>query len=332
MKEIIKKLFSIKHLEHHTVLRILGIRIKYKKKTTKDTSNLNNESSLDIYKAKFYGQKSCFLCGSKKLDFVGLNPDFKNCYIVRCKKCGFMFNVFEEINTDDYYEEEYRKARVEHITQKYVGLQDKRARAQFEFIRKHIDRPIENMTILEIGCSVARLLKKFEVGNNALVGYEADIEMAKWAKDDVKGTIINSMCDIGKLPNNSYDLIILSHVFEHLDNPIMSLQLLLKALKPNGHIFIEIPNENLETVKFMCANKKGVGHYTYFSVKNLQALIKKFPDIELIKLETYTMNINDYVSKLTKREPFEFDMGKKIKGDKGIHIRCLLKKRVVKNV
>ena len=332
MKKIIKKLFSFEHSEHHIVLRILGIRIKYKRKATNDTGFSDNKSILNIYKTKFYGKKSCFLCNSKKLDFVGLNPDFKNCYIVRCKKCGFMFNVFEERNTDDYYEEEYRQARAEHITQKYVGLQDKRALAQFEFIRKNIDKPLKNMNILEIGCSVARLLKKFENDNNVLVGYEADVEMASRAKDDVKGTIINSMCDIGKLPNNSYDLIMLSHVFEHLDNPIMSLKLLLQALKPNGYIFIEIPNENLETVKFMCANKKGVGHYTYFSVKNLQALIKKFPDAELVKLETYTMNIDDYISKLTNREPYEFDMDKKIEDNKGIHIRCLLKKRPSKNV
>lgn len=287
---------------------------------------------LKTYKAKFYGRRTCLLCDSKKLKFVGLNPDFQDCYVVRCKKCGFMFNVFEKISTDGYYEEEYRKNRAEHITQRYLDFQETRASAQFDFIRGNIKRPLENMTILEIGCSVARLLKKFESDTNKLVGYEADIEMASWAKDHIDGTIINSMCDVGKLSNNSYDLIMLSHVFEHLDDPIRSMKLLSDALKSNGYMFIEIPNENLKTVKYMCADKKGVGHYTYFSVRNFQALVKKFPDLELIKIETYTMNIDEYVSRKINHEPVEFIMDKKIEDNKGIHIRCLLKKRPSKNV
>ncbi len=50
-------------------------------------------------------------------------------------------------------------------------------------------------------------------------------------------------CDAGKLSikNNQYDLVILSEILEHVNNPLLVLQESFRVLKPGGLMFITIP-------------------------------------------------------------------------------------------
>lgn len=50
-------------------------------------------------------------------------------------------------------------------------------------------------------------------------------------------------------PLESFDAIILSHVLEHLLDPVVALGVLRDYVKPGGHILIEVPNEPLEILE-----------------------------------------------------------------------------------
>ena len=73
-----------------------------------------------------------------------------------------------------------------------------------------------------------------------------------------------------RLPAEHYDLITLSHVFEHVLDPVVFLGHLLRATRPNGLVFIEVPNESITEVKRQIrAPFRGKLHLSYFNPKTL---------------------------------------------------------------
>lgn len=48
--------------------------------------------------------------------------------------------------------------------------------------------------------------------------------------------------DLSRLPNGFFDIIVMSHVIEHLSNGLEALDRLCKKLAPGGHIYIEFPS------------------------------------------------------------------------------------------
>jgi SAM-dependent methyltransferase len=54
------------------------------------------------------------------------------------------------------------------------------------------------------------------------------------------------------LENNFYDLIIMNHVLEHLENGLSVVENLSRKVSTNGHFFIEFPNVNSLKKNFFC--------------------------------------------------------------------------------
>lgn len=338
-KYLITKI-AIKDLNNN-IMRLNEENIKLKKQLTKEitqinatmTNNLNaihnNIKTIqnDLNGVKiYYKKKECLMCSSTELNIIGKNPDFIDTYVVQCKKCGFMFNLYNE-KTEDYYQENYRNQRKEHISENYIKFMNTRAVAQYDFIKNNIDIAPEKLKILEIGCSLGLLLNKFDESND-FTAYEPDIEMANGAQNNnPKAIIKNQECNLSTLESDMYNLILLSHVFEHFDDPIKSMEYLINTTKNNGYIFIEIPNETLETVQYMCDHQKGVGHYTYFNPNLFKMLISKFENAQIIKIETYSMTIEDFLNNIKNKKSIggSWDLTKKIENNNGIHIRCLIK-------
>ena len=83
---------------------------------------------------------------------------------------------------------------------------------------------------------------------------------------------------INNLKKNYYDLIILSHVFEHVVHPLDFIKLIKTKLKNEGIIFIDIPVEDWRYKKYF------EPHLTFFNKKSITELSKKI-DIEIISLD-----------------------------------------------
>lgn len=67
--------------------------------------------------------------------------------------------------------------------------------------------------------------------------------------------------------SGQYDLIMLKHVLEHVDDPIRQLQQLAPNLTNNGHLFVEVPGivEKIPSLQN--------AHYHYFSESTLESVI-----------------------------------------------------------
>jgi len=94
--------------------------------------------------------------------------------------------------------------------------------------------------VLDIGTSNGLMLDIFKENGFETWGVEPS-QSAKIAK--VKGhKIINSFFEKTKIPNNYFDVVIMNHTLEHLDNPLLVLKKVYKILKKDGIFLVDVPN------------------------------------------------------------------------------------------
>jgi SAM-dependent methyltransferase len=95
-------------------------------------------------------------------------------------------------------------------------------------------------TVLDIGASNGVMLDIFKENGAETWGVEPS-ENAEIAKS--KGhKIISEFFEKAKLPIDYFDLVIMNHTLEHLDNPKFILKKIYKILKKDGILLVDVPN------------------------------------------------------------------------------------------
>jgi len=226
----------------------------------------------------------CFEIAPKHL---GFNPDFSNVSIYNCIRCNSIYSypVPTEEELELVYKRDYREIRRESPNRLYLSTMIARAKAQKELIMSHV---VCRSRYLDIGSGAGTLLAEFQFDFQNLEAYEPDTIMFQESTKflNSKTSIYNRICRVDELEDNKYDLITLSHVFEHLPCPAEFLKSLLKKLSTSGIIFIEVPNESVDIVKEQIYfNAKGLMHVNYFNRKSFLNVFGSFS--EIIHIQEY---------------------------------------------
>jgi 2-polyprenyl-3-methyl-5-hydroxy-6-metoxy-1,4-benzoquinol methylase len=99
----------------------------------------------------------------------------------------------------------------------------------------------ETKTLLDVGCGTGDFLKTAKENNWIVSGVEPNADARTIANHKTD----NSVFDIHQLNNfetNSFDVITLWHVLEHLPDLEHQMSILKKLLKPNGRLVVAVPN------------------------------------------------------------------------------------------
>ncbi|WP_336066815.1 class I SAM-dependent methyltransferase [Mesoflavibacter sp. CH_XMU1404-2] len=99
----------------------------------------------------------------------------------------------------------------------------------------------ETKTLLDVGCGTGDFLKTAKENNWTVSGIEPNADARSIANQKTE----NAVLDIEKLNNfesNSFDVITLWHVLEHLPDLEQQISTFKKLLKPNGRLVVAVPN------------------------------------------------------------------------------------------
>ena len=99
----------------------------------------------------------------------------------------------------------------------------------------------ETKTLLDVGCGTGDFLKTAKENNWTVSGIEPNADARSIANQKTE----NAVLDIEKLNNfesNSFDVITLWHVLEHLPDLEYQISILKKLLKPKGRLVVAVPN------------------------------------------------------------------------------------------
>jgi 2-polyprenyl-3-methyl-5-hydroxy-6-metoxy-1,4-benzoquinol methylase len=97
--------------------------------------------------------------------------------------------------------------------------------------------------ILDVGAAQGSFLYEAKQLGWEPLGLELSPEGIQWAKDHYDVELRSQTLIEAVLPPASFDAVHLSHVLEHLPDPVETLAELRRILKPGGVIAIEVPNE-----------------------------------------------------------------------------------------
>ena len=99
----------------------------------------------------------------------------------------------------------------------------------------------ETKTLLDVGCGTGDFLKTAKENNWTVSGIEPNADARSIANQKTE----NAVLDIEQLNNfesNSFDVITLWHVLEHLPDLEHQISILKKLLKPKGRLVVAVPN------------------------------------------------------------------------------------------
>lgn len=142
--------------------------------------------------------------------------------------------------------------------------------------------------ILDIGCGLGLLLYLANKRGWESNGIEISTFASNFAKNKLKLNVINSD-NLNSFQDNFFDVIVVNHVLEHIENPLVLLKQIKKKLNINGILFIGVPNINGLYPRFQKENWPSLQpstHIYQFTPKTLKALLKiiRFKPIKLITI------------------------------------------------
>jgi hypothetical protein len=154
----------------------------------------------------------------------------------------------------------------------------------YKFILENIG---ENDTILDVGCGMSHsYINDLAKNGNAIDACDMDADKIEWNKKKNKFDNVNFfVMDITKeLPNHTYDVVILSHVLEHIEKPVEVLKRLKDITKK---LIIRLPRYDDH---WMYLLKKDLGFF-YFKDRDHKREYTLKEAIELVYNADWTINI-----------------------------------------
>lgn len=110
--------------------------------------------------------------------------------------------------------------------------------------RKIIELVPDKSSVLDIGCGHGKILRLLKSGKNCEV-YGIDISsvaIEMMRKAGVEGEVCNAE-DLVLKTGKKFDVIIASHILEHLDNDEEFVSRCSKLLNPNGFMIVAVPDK-----------------------------------------------------------------------------------------
>jgi len=191
----------------------------------------------------FPEDRPCPVCGStraKKLGARGGRAHHEGkgaeTNIVRCKDCGSTYthptlipktNPYEKESVDEYFQ-------LHDETQKI--LMGEQCIAQAEQILGRTG------TVLELGCGRGEFLRGAINRGWTAFGVDMTADFTKAAQTHGIKIESSSIEDCQAL-EQSYDVVLMVAILEHLYEPMKTLKRVSSALRPGGLLFVHVPNE-----------------------------------------------------------------------------------------
>lgn len=96
--------------------------------------------------------------------------------------------------------------------------------------------------VMDIGCAAGMLLDRFKARGFETYGVEPTYGFARYARERSGHNVLQGFFDKDTFAGERFDLIVLSHVMEHIYDPHELLSVVVSRLKVDGFLYVEVPN------------------------------------------------------------------------------------------
>ena len=238
---------------------------------------------------------SCLLCGNTKLPHIRRyrcktrrgKAVFGDAGLYRCDECGLV-QVLPAPDPDalaDYYRLDYRSGSLfgADVADAKQFPRDNlfylnRGQSIAELLKTRTQRP--SLQILDIGAGYGHIL--YALGEHYPDSKRRAIEYSDACVRHLESlgfeVFSQPVEQILLRLEQKFDLIVLSHVLEHLLNPLAVLRLIHRSLAPDCTLYVEVPNIPSQSLlrypDHVWAPRFDEPHITFFSTPTLRSLLE----------------------------------------------------------
>ncbi len=216
----------------------------------------------------------CPVCGSRRICYAFSHEEAR---VVRCPDCRLMFLNPQPSDSDlaaIYNADYYLGGNSPEEKEATRAMKRATARDYLHEIARY--RGPHGGRLLEVGCGDGEFLVEAEA-----VGYDVTgVDWSKTACEDTqkylaKGKVYRGDLADQPLEEHSFDVCVLADVIEHFRDPIGTLELIHRLLKPGGVIFIATPSLASWSARFLRRNwmEWKREHLTYFDPQTIQTAL-----------------------------------------------------------
>ena len=213
--------------------------------------------------------------------------------LYKCKKCDLIFSEYINVNLEEAYTNVEDEKYIQQIPYK---------KKNFELLFSKISPFLnKNHKVLEIGSYYGILGSIIKLHVKNYTGLELSKHAVEYSKKNFNLNVTNEPLDKFLKKNILFDVIIMSDVIEHLDNPFNVLSLIEKNLKPNGIFIFTTMNMDALLPKIMRGKYHWImpQHKFYFSNSTLRHFLNRNNmDIFKIKNDARLISVEYLLFKL----------------------------------
>ena len=177
--------------------------------------------------------------------------DFGNYKLVQCRQCGLLYlyprpgqDELKKLYSGSYFTTNIRETNwTEDNTEKERLI--KKKQAMLNYVQKYLGMWNKGV-FLEIGCATGYLVELakrcgFDTKGIEISEYASSLARQLTMRPIFTGTIEQALKSSFIMPN-SVDVIVMSHVLEHVDSPRETLKAIFSALKSGGIAVLRCPD------------------------------------------------------------------------------------------
>jgi SAM-dependent methyltransferase len=234
----------------------------------------------------------CPLCSNQKVKPLSFRYDFMGRFLygVSCTSCRLVYvhpqpsdSEIEEMYSEEYFTE-CDESQGAHGTRAYMELASE-GKKERENAAKRFDQNLRKYQegkgdFLEIGCGPGFFLAELQRLGWATRGLELSQYAVDYARNELGLDVCCDNIKSGAFPDNSFDVVYLGDVLEHLPDPIGSLRQIHAWLKSGGLIVIAVPS----TMNLLSAK---MGMFLYNKLNRMKTL--KIPPYHLFEYTPTTL-------------------------------------------
>jgi 2-polyprenyl-3-methyl-5-hydroxy-6-metoxy-1,4-benzoquinol methylase len=183
----------------------------------------------------------CFHCNGKDYK-TSRWMTYGTINLIKCKQCD-LIHLYPIAHHTSGYED---LAQEETVRQ--IGLLNEKDTTSYnhgngilDLIETHTGK--KEGSLLDIGCKFGDLLIAADRRGWNTIGIELNADFCAIARDSGL-EVYNDVIERLDIDISGFDIIILSHVLEHIERPDSSLKAIFDRLNPMGILYVETPNQS----------------------------------------------------------------------------------------
>jgi len=249
----------------------------------------------------------CPICESEKSsvflhsrDYFLTKEDFE---IKTCGGCGFLFTspMPADAKLGAYYESEeyisHSNAGKGFINILYQAVRNYTLGKKVTLIQKWV----HSGKVLDIGCGTGEFLNVMSKKGFDVIGVEPNINAANFAIENYHLSVYKEN-KLSELVPQSFDVITMWHVLEHVSDLAKRIEQIKKLLKPDGILIVAVPNPESFDARYYKKYWAAFDlprHLYHFKKSDISKLFKKV-EMEIVKVIPMLFD-SFYVSLLSEK-------------------------------